>query len=98
MSIRMIERRRAQRELILRVATVIANGRSSGIACKIRNWSANGACLQVAQGLRVPSCYELALAGSNNNLLADVVWRTGNRVGVAFRFSPASPSSSPRAA
>jgi hypothetical protein len=94
----MLERRRHRREAVLKVATVHTKGHSLGIACTIRNWSLHGACLQASNGLRLPSSCELVLEGIRDALRVNVIWRAGNKLGVAFRDGTASPGSSPQAA
>lgn len=94
----MLERRRSQRELALKTAIVLANGHPLGITCTIRNWAADGACLQLPNGLRLPASCELALEGSHDAIRAYVVWRSSSRVGVTFNDRSPSPTLSPQVA
>ena len=80
----MRERRRAIRELTLKPALLLAAGHALGISCMVRNSSRYGACLQIPQGLRLPTWFDVVLGGSGATFRAQIVWRTGNRIGVSF--------------
>jgi len=75
------ERRRDLRRRTLKGARIVFNNRQSTIDCVVRNLSAHGALLLVPT-LGVPNEFELRLDEASH--WVRVVWRTEDRMGVAW--------------
>jgi hypothetical protein len=80
----MEERRKVQRHRVLKSGTVGFN-RAAGIACRVRNLSAAGACLDVASPIGIPDEFVLEIESDRFKQPCHVIWRDGNRLGVEFR-------------
>lgn len=63
-------------------AKIIVAPKSPPIACTLVDYSAGGACLQLFPMVALPDRFEL-LYGSVRKRCR-IVWRRGNRIGVAF--------------
>jgi c-di-GMP-binding flagellar brake protein YcgR len=79
----MIERRQYSRILTEQPARILCNYRSV-LACTIRDISAGGACLELDPVLPIPDQFDLIPDRRDNSHACRVVWRFGERVGVAF--------------
>jgi hypothetical protein len=64
------------------VAKLIVGPKAPVIDCKIVDYSAGGACLEVCGQTKLPDRFELLFGGTKKR--CRVVWRAGLRVGVAF--------------
>jgi hypothetical protein len=80
----MEERRKAARSRCLLGARVVFNARSSTMSCTIRNHSEDGAQLMFGEAPCIPDQLELILDNRRIRVPADVMWRSGRLVGVAF--------------
>jgi PilZ domain len=80
----MEERRKVQRHRVLKAGSIGFN-RAAGIDCRIRNMSPAGACLDVASPFGIPDDFVLVVESDHLRQPCHVIWRSGNRMGVAFR-------------
>ena len=83
----MKERRQSSRHRTVRRGTILFDERRSGIDCTVRNLSDSGACLEVTTSIGLPEEFEFVIAGEVNSLKCKLVWRSGNRIGIAFIVS-----------
>ena len=75
-----IERRALKRTRVSRNAKIIVPRRSPVIFCTVENITGGGACLKLASTFGVPESFE----HGRTRRLCRVVWRTNNKLGVAF--------------
>lgn len=78
----MLKERSHKRTPTLSAATITADGRT--IDCCVRDLSAGGAKLRVADGSAVPQEFQLFLKDSAEIRRAKVRWRRPTEVGIAF--------------
>jgi hypothetical protein len=83
----MIERRAAQRYRVFKGGTI--SFENSGIACTVRNLSANGAAIELDATVTLatvtfPQSFTLAIARDNFVRNCRTVWRSERRIGLAF--------------
>lgn len=78
----MVESRRSARNRILKAGTIDLGG--GAIDCTVRNLSATGAALEVADQAGIPERFILVISADAARLACHVVWRKGRRLGVAF--------------
>ena len=81
----MQERRRSVRTHVFKAAQLIAPDRRKMIGCTVRDLSAGGACLEVANAQRMPPSLELSFDWFRSFRRCEVRWRAASRVGVAFK-------------
>lgn len=79
----MDERRKVQRRKTLK-AGLISFNRAGGVDCRVRNLSLSGACLEVVSQMGIPDDFVLVVDVDHMRAPCHVVWRTANRLGVAF--------------
>src|SRR5438309_3573242 len=87
----MPEARRSERLRSLLRARIIFNGGNSTIECLIRNVSADGMRLQLAESLSVPGEFDLEVPHKGRSYRARLVWRGDGMIGVAFVPANAEP-------
>ena len=85
------DKRRERRPRVLKGATITTGTQNSEIACTIRNQHQNGAELKVPIDARVPERFLLYVAVDGIAYHAEVRWRSGDRVGVAFTGTAPKP-------
>ncbi|MBR0952638.1 PilZ domain-containing protein [Bradyrhizobium canariense] len=78
----MIEKRAAQRYRVFKGGTITFE--NSGIACTVRNMSANGAAIELDATVALPQSFTLAIARDNFVRKCRAVWRSERRIGLAF--------------
>jgi ribosomal protein L19 len=78
----MIEKRAAQRYRVFKGGTITFE--NNGIACTVRNMSANGAAIELDATVTVPQSFTLAIARDNFVRNCRPVWRSDRRIGLAF--------------
>jgi hypothetical protein len=78
------ERRAALRRRVLKGATLTFNRRFSAFECVVRNQSAEGALLSLAETFSLPAQFEVLISGEETLRTARVRWRSMNAVGVKF--------------
>jgi hypothetical protein len=81
---RKIERRAIKRTRVSRNAKIILLRRSPVIFCTVENITSAGACLKVASTFGVPEAFELTFEHGRTRRRCRVVWRTADKLGVAF--------------
>jgi PilZ domain len=80
----MIERRKSARNRCLLGARVVFNSRNSTLSCTLRNYSEDGALLKFGEAPVVPDQLEMVLDNRNVLMPAQVAWRRGDTLGIAF--------------
>jgi PilZ domain len=78
------ERRNVQRTKVLRNAKIIVAARTSIVHCTVQNITSGGACLKLASTHGLPQTFELTFECGRTRRACRVVWRTRDRLGVAF--------------
>jgi hypothetical protein len=78
------ERRAVQRTKVLRSAKIIVPRRSPVIHCTVQNLTDGGACLKVANTFGVAETFDLTFEHGRTRRSCRVVWRTHDKLGVAF--------------
>ena len=78
------ERRAGRRQRVLKGATLTFNSGYSAFECVVRNQSASGAKLSLAETFGLPETFQLAIAGEDAARTAQVVWRKAGEIGVSF--------------
>ena len=81
----MDNKRSNARQRVLKGGKIVFAGGSFSIDCTIRNRSATGARLQVPTTVAIPDKFTLVDAQCGTQLLATVVWRRGDLMGVRFQ-------------
>ena len=81
----MDDRRALKRTRVLRSAKIIVPRRSPVIHCTVQNITSAGACLKVANTYGVPQTFELTFEHGRTRRSCRVVWRTHDKLGVAFQ-------------
>jgi hypothetical protein len=66
----------------LKAGTITFGG--GAIDCTVRNVSGTGAALEVASPLGIPETFALVIPSDGLHLGYRVIWRKGQRIGVAF--------------
>jgi PilZ domain len=79
-----IERRTLKRTRIARNAKIIVPRRSPVIFCTVENITGRGACLKLASTFGVPETFDLTFEHGRTRRSCRVVWRTRDKLGVAF--------------
>ena len=78
------DRRRVQRTRVKRSAKIIVPRRSPVIHCTVQNITSGGACLKLANTYGVPETFDLTFECGRTRRACRVVWRTADKLGVAF--------------
>jgi PilZ domain len=80
----MSERRRSNRQKSFLRGCIYYNNRRSATDCLVRDISPRGARLIFSDTVSIPDVIELYLAQKQQTIRAEVQWRRGDEVGVAF--------------
>jgi hypothetical protein len=80
----MIERRKITRLRSLKSAQIIFHRHWPPIDCIIRNLTADGACLEMADSFSVTLAFDLIFTQGRIERPSRQVWRSKNRMGVSF--------------
>jgi hypothetical protein len=75
------EKRESARYGVLRQGKILVDGRT--IYCAVRDFSTTGAKLEV--GVQLPPAFDLIVVGHEGRLRAELKWKNGDYVGVAFQ-------------
>ena len=67
---------------VSRVAKIIVDQKAPVVDCGIVDYSAGGACLELASEVSLPPRFELLHGRTRKR--CRLVWRAGRRIGVAF--------------
>ncbi len=78
------ERRRAARQKSFLRGCIYFNNRRSAVDCLIRDISAEGARVIFSDSITIPDVVDLYIPQKEQTLRAEVHWRHGMEVGVAF--------------
>lgn len=78
------ERRRLPRLRTLLAGVLSFNDRCSTMDCVIRNASEDGAFLKLSGSVQLPESFELDIPARQKKVMAHVIWRHPDGVGVAF--------------
>ena len=79
-----VDKRAAPRPRALKAAKIVSMDNKTAIDCVVRNQSETGAQLSTEQAISVPNEFQYYLASEDTVRDAAVVWRRGDRIGVAF--------------
>jgi len=79
----MIERRSSPRQRVLKQGT-LAFGGGGGVDCTVRNISAGGARVDVANPVGLARSFTLVIKADQFQRRCHPVWSQGKRIGVAF--------------
>jgi hypothetical protein len=80
----MDDRRTVTRTRVVRSAKIIVPRRSPVIHCTVQNITSGGACLKLANTYGVPETFDLTFEHGRTRRSCRVVWRTNDKLGVAF--------------
>ncbi len=75
---------RAERAEITKSASINIDGRDQTVSCTIRDLSATGARISVANSASINNRFLLLCRSSDMIALADIVWRSSHEIGVHF--------------
>jgi hypothetical protein len=89
----MSERRTSSRQKSFLRGCIYFNKRRSATDCLIRDISATGARLIFSDTVSIPDAVDLYIPQKEQTLRAQVQWRHGDEVGVAFASGAQAPSS-----
>jgi hypothetical protein len=78
----MDDHRKESRRRVLKGGTIEFDCRVFG--CAVRNISETGAALEIPQQAIVPHEFKLVITTEQISRQCHVIWRKGNRIGVAF--------------
>jgi hypothetical protein len=78
----MVEKRAARRYRVFKGGKITFE--NSGIACTVRNMSANGAAIDLDSPVTLPQSFTLAIARDNFVRNCRTIWRSDRRIGLAF--------------
>jgi PilZ domain len=78
-----IEKRAAPRHRVLKHGT-LAFGSGGSVDCMVRNLSANGARLDIANPVGLPDSFTLVIEADRFRRHCHAVWSSDKRIGVAF--------------
>jgi hypothetical protein len=76
------EKRAVERHRILKAGSIVFGG--SAIDCVVRNMSTAGAALDVTSPVGIPTEFMLIHGTERDQKQCKIVWRSKNRIGVAF--------------
>jgi hypothetical protein len=79
-----IERRREARLRCLLTGTIVFDDNKATFDCVVRSISAHGARVELAEAFRVPETFDLVVPHHEQMHHAEVIWRKGERAGVAL--------------
>jgi hypothetical protein len=83
------DRRVLKRTRVSRNAKIIVPRRSPVIYCTVENITGGGACLKFASTFGLPETFDLTFEHGRTRRSCRVVWRTGDKLGVAFEAAHA---------
>jgi hypothetical protein len=79
-----VERRREPRLRSLLTGTIVFDNNKSTLDCTVRSISAHGARVELAEAFRMPERFNLAVPHHDRVHQAEVIWRKGERAGLAL--------------
>jgi PilZ domain len=90
----MQDRRQIVRDKVIYGGVAETGQHGTTMDCVVRNFSDQGACIELDRGTRLPDQVNLAVARKSRSYLAEVIWRQANMVGLAFRTMFTEPPES----
>jgi hypothetical protein len=87
----MQDRRHSARDKVLLGAVTRTNGLGATVNCVVRNFSEDGACIELEAPATLPEEIHLTIARKGRSYLARIVWQHDNRIGLALRPMSAEP-------
>ena len=87
----MQDRRQSARDKVLLGAVTRTNGLGATVNCVVRNFSADGACIELEAPTTLPEEMHLTIARKGRSFLARIVWQKANRIGLALRPMATEP-------
>ncbi len=87
MRLALSEHRGSPRSRCLVGAQVFYNDRRLSLSCTVRNISDSGCMLVFGEDPFIPNKIEIRISNRRELMPAEVVWRKGRSIGVAFRES-----------
>jgi PilZ domain len=91
------DRRGRKRTRVTRDAKILVPRRSSVIFCTVEDLTSVGARLKLANTFGLPETFELTFEHGRTRRSCRVMWRTGDRVGVAFETAEQQAQASQQA-
>ena len=92
----MVEARRSERVRSFLRARIIFNNHSSTIDCTIKNFSRNGAKIELPNTATIPNEFDLEIPQKGRTYRARLSWRAETAVGVEFIEAEPSVHEAPR--
>ena len=89
----MQDRRQGHRDRVFLGGVAEINERGSTMDCVVRNVSDRGACVEIDESAKLPDEISLNIPRKGHSVLARLIWRHANRVGLAFRTMVTDPES-----
>jgi len=80
----MEERRRLQRNTVLKSAKIVFDSQSSLIDCIVYDLTSKGACLRLAHTMDAPESFEMSFDNFRSVRSCRVTWRQPDKLGVSF--------------
>jgi PilZ domain len=81
---RFVDHRRSQRRLVFMHASIVHPEQAEHLSCIVHDISADGALLDIAQAMELPSSFWLRFEGESILRLCTVAWRSSYELGVEF--------------
>jgi hypothetical protein len=78
----MVEKRGTPRQRVLKSGTIEFGG--GAIDCTVRNFSTNGAALDVTTPVGIPAKFTLVILSDGSHFPCRLLWRKERRIGVKF--------------
>jgi hypothetical protein len=80
----MLEQRRSERVKSFLRAQILYNNRMTTVDCLVKNISADGAKIEVAQTTSIPDAFDLYIPQKSKTYHARMAWRDATSIGVSF--------------
>ena len=90
----MQNRRQVVRDKVIYGGVAEAGKQGTTMDCVVRDFTDQGARIEINRGARLPDQVKLAVARKGRSYLAEVIWRQANMVGLAFRTMFTEPPES----
>ena len=90
----MQDQRKIARSKVMFGGVAASGEQGTTMDCVVRNFTDQGACIEIRRGTRLPERVSLAVARKGRSYLAEVIWRHANMVGLAFRTMFTEPPES----
>ena len=87
----MQDRRQSARDKVLLGAVTRTNGLGATVNCVVRNFSEDGACIELEAPATLPEEMHLTIARKGRSYLARIVWQQEKRIGLALQAMATEP-------